>query len=234
MKFRLIAALIGLVALVGIAGAACGGGGGDEEMTREEMEALLTEMAVTIDDLPAGLDLQEGEPFQDNEAAAETDPEGPTAALARFESQGRLLSYGAGYLTADPIGAFTSGGTGLIAISLTLYEDAEGATAGTEYFRGQAENPTPGAGILQQVTKVEGKPLSFTSVADESQAWEFEGILRPEDIQIDVDFTAHMVLFRRDKVVATVIVAAIGGATPGEEVEDVVNTLDGKIVAGLE
>lgn len=232
MKIRLIVALIGLVSLVAAIGADCGGGG-DGKMSREDMEALLTEMVVTIDDLPSGLDLQE-EGFQDNEEAAELDPEGPTAALARFESQGRLLGYGAGYLTADPIGAFTSGGTGLIAVSLTLYEDAEGGTAGVDYFRGLAENPVPGAGMLQGVTKIEGKPLSFTSIADESQAWEFEGTLRPEEIQIDVDFTAHMVLFRRDTVVATVIVAAIGGATPGEEVEDVVNTLDGKIAAALD
>ncbi len=232
MKIRLIAALIGLVALVGIAGTACGGGG-DGTMSREEMEALLTEMAVTVDDVPSGLDLQE-EGFQDNEEAAEEDPEGPTAALDRFESQGRLLGYGAGYFTTDPLGAFTSGGTALIAVSLTLYEDAAGATSGADYFRGMAENPVPGAGILQGVTKIEGEPLTFASVGDESHAFEYEGTLVPEDIQIDVDFTAHMVLFRRDKVVATVIVGAIGGATPGQEVEDVVTTLDGNIAAALQ
>ena len=102
MKIRLIAALIGLVALAAIAGAACGGGSGGGQMSREDMEALLTDMAVTIDDLPSGLELQPGEPFQDNEAAAETDTEGPTAALARCESQGRRLGCCAGCVTADP------------------------------------------------------------------------------------------------------------------------------------
>ena len=233
MKIRLIAALIGLVALVAVAGAACGGGGGDGKMSREEMEALLTEMAVTIDDLPSSLDLQE-EGFQDNEEAAQDDPEGPTAALARFESQGRLLGYNAGYFTADPLGTFTSGGIGMITISLNLHEDAAGATTAMDYARGLAENPVPGAGFLQQVTKIEGQPLSFASIGDDSQAFEYHGTLRPEEVQIDVDFTAHMVLFRRDNVVAMVIVATIGGATPGEEVEDVATTLDGKIAAALQ
>ena len=233
MKIRLIVALIGLVALLAVAGTACGGGG-NGKMSREDMEALLTKMTVTTDDLPSGLDLQ-GEPqFQDNEEAAKDDPEGPTAALARFESEGRLLSYNASYFTTDPIGAFTSGGIALITVSLTLFEDAEGAASAMDYARGLAENPVPGAGFLRGVTKIESKPLSLASVGDESQAFEYKGTLRPEEVQIDVDFTAHMALFRRDKVVAMVVVATIGGATPGQEVEDIATTLDDRISAALQ
>jgi hypothetical protein len=235
MKIRLIAALIGLMALMAGAGAACGGGDGDAEMSREEMEALLTEMAVTIDDLPSGLDLQE-EGFGDNEDTAQIDPAGPTAGLAALESHGRLLGYSASYLTNDPVGMFMSGGTALITFSVNLYEDADGATAGLSYFSGLAADPVPGTGLVEDVTEIEGQPLSFTSVADESAAYEYEGTLRPAgvEMEIDVAFVANMILFRRDNVVGTVMVAAIGGATPGEEVEDVVTTLDGNIAAALD
>jgi hypothetical protein len=235
MKIRLIAALICLASLMAIVGVACGEGGGDGEMTREEMEALLTDMAVTIDDLPSGLDLQE-ETFTDNEEAAQLDREGPTAGLAAVESHGRLLGYSASFFTNDPVGDFMSGDIAMITVLINLYEDAEGASAGVEYFSEIAADPVPGGGFLEGVTKIEGQPLSFTSVGDESVAYEYNGVLRPADVpmEIDVEFVAHIVLFRRDNVMASAIVAAIGGATPGQEVEDLMNTLDDRISAALQ
>ena len=243
MRIRLIAVALALVAVPLVVGIGCGGG--DEEgpsattvpVDRPTLEAMLSSAALTLDDLPAGFVLQEpGEVFTDNEEAAETDPEGKQAALARFNEWGRLLGYEASYMTNDPLGTFINGGTALVTVSLNIFETSEGAAAGIEWGRGIAADPGQSIALFPGVISIEGEPMSFPSIGDETLAANFTGTLRPEGVEfeIDVDFVAHLVAIRQGRATAHIIVAAIGGATPGQEVEDIIRILDERLAQALQ
>jgi len=77
---------------------------------------------------------------------------------------------------------------------------------------------------------------SFPTIGDETLAARFTGKIRPQNmaVQVDVDFIAHMVAIRRGRAVAYIVVGAIGGATPGQEVEDIIRVLDARMVEALE
>jgi hypothetical protein len=241
MRTRLIALALALVALPLVVGVGCGGG--DEEGSsattvptdRPTLEATLRSIALTLDDLPAGFVLEE-EAFTDNEETAETDPEGYQAALARLNGWGRLLGYDATYMTNDPLGTFINGGTASVTVSLNIFETAEGAAAGMEWGRGIAANPSQSPSLFPGVISIEGEPMDFPSIGDETLAARYTGTLRPEDTEfdVDVDFIAHMVAIRRGRATAHIIVGAIGGATPGQEVEDIIRTLDQRLVQALQ
>jgi len=241
MRTWLIAAALAFIAVTPVVGIGCGGG--DEEgpsatatpVDRPTLEAMLKTIAPTAEDLPAGFVLQE-EAFTDNEEAAETDPEGKQAALARFNEWGRLLGYDATYMTNDPLGTFISGGTALVTVSLNIFQTSEGAAAGMEWGREVAADPSQSPSLFPGVISIEGEPMSFPSIGDETLAATFAGTLRPEDMEfeVDVDFVAHLVAIRRDRATAHIIVGAIGGATPGQEVEDIIRTLDQRLAQALQ
>jgi hypothetical protein len=243
MRTRLIAVALALVAVPLVVGAGCGGG--DEEgpsattvpVDRPTLEATLSSMTLTLDDLPAGFVLEEpGEVFTDNEEAAETDPEGKQAALARLDGWGRLLGYDATYMTNDPLGTFISGGTALVTVSLSIFQTSEGAAAGLDWGREIAADPSQSIALFPGVISIEGEPVSFPSIGDETLAANFTGTLRPEDVEfeVDVDFVAHLVVIRRGRATAHIIVAAIGGATPGQEVEEIIRILDERLAQALQ
>jgi hypothetical protein len=241
MRTRLIAVALALVAVPLVVGAGCGGG--DEEgpsattvpTDRPTLEAMLRSVALTLDDLPPGFVLQE-EAFTDNEEAAETDPEGNQAALARLDGWGRLLGYEATYMTNDPLGTFINGGTASVTVSLSIFQTAEGAAAGIEWGREVAADPSQSPGLFSGIISIEGEPMSFPSIGDETLAARFTGTLRPEgvELEVDVDFIAHLVAIRRDRATAHIIVGAIGGATPGQEVEDIIRILDERLAQALQ
>ncbi len=244
MRTWLIAVALALVAVPLVVGVGCGGGGDEEgpsattvPVDRPTLEATLSSMTLTLDDLPSGFVLEEpGEVFTDNEEAAETDPEGKQAALARLDGWGRLLGYDATYMTNDPLGTFISGGTALVSVSLNIFQTSEGAVAGMEWGREVAADPGQSIALFPGVISIEGEPMSFPSIGDETLAASFTGTLRPEDVEfeVDVDFVAHLVAIRRDRATAHIIVAAIGGATPGQEVEDIIRILDERLAQALQ
>jgi hypothetical protein len=238
MITRLIALVLALVVIPTVVGVGCGGGGGEESSAvptdRPTLEATLRTVAPTLADLPSGFVLQE-EKFTDNEEAAEADAEGAQAALARFDSWGRLLGYDATYMTNDPLGTFMKGGDAMITVSLNIFETPEGAAAGMEWGREVAADPSS-SGLFPGVISIEGESMSFPDIGDETLAATFAGTLRPEDMEfeVDVDFVAHLVAIRRDRATAHIVVGAIGGATPGQEVEDIIRTLDQRLAQALQ
>ena len=241
MKTWLIAVALAFVAAPTVVGVGCGGGGeGGPSATavpvdRPTLEAMLRSMALTLEDLPAGFVLQE-EAFTDNEEAAETDPLGKQAALARLNEWGRLLGYEATYMTNDPLGTFIKGGTAMVTVSLNIFRTSEGAAAGMEWGREIAADPSQSIALFPGVISIEGEPMSFPSIGDETLAARFTGTLRPQDmaVNVDVDFVAHMVAIRRGRATAHIVVGAIGGTTPGQEVEDIIRTLDERLAQALQ
>ena len=241
MRTWLIAIALAFVAVPLAVGVGCGGGGEEEPpatatpLDRPALEALLKSVALTFGDLPSGFALQ-WEAFSDNEEAAEFDPEGRQAALARFNEWGRLLAYDASYMTNDPLGAFLEGGTALINVSLNIFQTSEGAAAGMEWGREVVADPGQARGLIPGVIAIETEPLSFPSIGDETLAARFTGTLRPQDTEfdVDVDFVAHLVAIRRGRATAHILVGAIGGATPGQEVEDIIRTLDERLAQALQ
>jgi hypothetical protein len=241
MRTWLIALALAVVAVPAVVGVGCGGDGEEGPsatsvpVDRPTLEATLRSVAPTLDDLPSGFALQE-EAFTDNEEAAETDPEGKQAALARLDGWGRLLGYDATYMTNDPLGTFINGGTASVSVSLNIFQTSEGAAAGMEWGRGLVDDPGQSVTLIPGVISIEGEPMSFASIGDETLAARFTGTLRPEDVEfeVDVDFIAHLVAIRRGRATAHIIVGAIGGATPGQEVEDIIRTLDERMAQALQ
>ena len=222
-------ALIVLAAGVGIA---CGGGGGDGEAEptpdRPALEAMLREISLKVEDLPSGF----GEPeevFTDNEEAAVNDPEGPTEGLERLNSWHRLLGLDATFMATDLFGAFQSGGNALIRASVNIFAYEQGATDALQWGRDLLSNPDDAATLIPGVSELDGGPISFSTIGDETVASEFTGIFRAEDFQINVPFTAHIVAIRHGRGVAHLAVAAIGGAKPGPEVEELIRILDERL-----
>jgi hypothetical protein len=146
------------------------------------------------------------------------------------------LGYDARYMTNDPLGTFVNGGTASVNVSLSIFETSEGAAAGMEWGRQVAANPSQSIALFPGVTSIEGEPMDFPTIGDETLAASFTGTLRPEDTEfdVDVDFIAHLVAIREGRGTAYIIVGAIGGATPGQEVEDMIRTLDQRLVQALQ
>lgn len=234
--FIVVALALALLPLVVAVG--CGGGGEEGEslaaMDRPALEALLKRVTLRVEDLPSGFALQ-SEEFTDNEQAAEFDPEGREAALARFGEWGRLLGYQATHMTNDPLGTFLSGGNALITVAINIFRTSEGAAAAMEWGRQLVAEPGRMMGLFPGVISLEGEPLSFPTIGDETLAARLTGVFRPQDaqIEVDVDFVAHLVAIRRGPATAHILVAAIGGATPGQEVEDIIRTLDERLGQAL-
>ena len=241
MRTWLIALALAVVAVPAVVGVGCGGDGEEGPsatsvpVDRPTLEAMLRSVAPTLDDLPPGFVLQE-ESFTDNEEAAETDPEGKQAALARLDGWGRLLGYDATHMTNDPLGTFIEGGTASVSVSLNIFQTSEGAAAGMEWGRQLVDEPGQSVALFPGVISIEGEPMSFPSIGDETLAARFTGTLRPEGVEfeVDVDFVAHLVAIRRGRATAHIVVGAIGGATPGQEVEDIIRTLDERLAQALQ
>jgi hypothetical protein len=223
---------LALVAVVAVAGMACGGGGGDGEAAptpdRPTLEAWLTEIQLKTEDLPSGF----GDPdqsFTENQQAAERDPEGPTKGLERLESWGRLLGHDATFLVNDTMGTFTKGGTALIVSSISVFADEQGAIQAMQWGRDLLSNPADAETLIPNVSELEGGPISFASVGDETVAAEFTGKTQPSGVQIKIEFTADIVVIRNGKGVAYIAVGAIGGAKPGPEVEQLIRILNDRM-----
>jgi hypothetical protein len=237
MRTRLIVLALAFAVVPAVVGIGCGGGEGSSAVPtdRPTLEATLGSVAPTLADLPSGFVLQK-EGFTDNEEAAETDAEGKQAALARFDSWGRLLGYDATYMTNDPLGTFMRGGDAMITVSLNIFETSEGAAAGMQWGREIATDPSRLPGLIPGVISIESETMSFPTIGDETLAARFTGTIRPEgvELQVDVDFVAYLVAVRQGRGTAHIIVGAIGGATPGQEVEDIIRTLDERLAQALQ
>lgn len=223
-----------LMVLAVAVGVACGGGGGggdggaEPTPDRPAVEAMLRDISLKVEDLPAGFTLT-GESFSDNEQAAADDPEGPTKAKERLDGWHRLLGHDASFMVADPFGTFQKGGTALITASVNIFADEQGAAEALQWGRDLLSNPAEAAAFIPNVSDLQGGPISFPTIGDETIASEFTGIVQPEGIQIKIDFIAHIVAIRNGKGVANVVVAAIGGAKPGPEVEQIIRTLNDRL-----
>jgi hypothetical protein len=243
MRTWFIAVALALVVAPTIVGVGCGGGGGGGASAtavptdRPTLEATLKKMALLVEDLPPGFVLQDpGELLTDNKEAAEVDTTGRLASLTRLDEWGRLLGYQASYMTNDPLGTYINGGDATVTLSLSIFRTPEGAAAGMEWGRGVATDTSQAIGLIPGVIALEAKPMSFPTIGDETLAAEYKGTIRPQgmDVQIDVDFVAHLVAIRRGRATAQLLVAAIGGATPGQEVENMIRTLDERMAQALQ
>ena len=232
MRGWFVVAAVALSAVIVVVGAGCGGGGEKPKLDRATLESMLMEIAPTLDDLPPNFAATE-EKFQTNEEAAENDPDGPTAALKRYEDEGRLLGRVGAYMTNDTFGAFTNGGDAVVTVLTSIYEDSKGAAAAMDYVREVMADPARAQAIFQNVTDLQGEPMSFASIGDDTVAYRFTGVSHPEGIQVNVNFIAHAVGIRQGQGISTLVVAAIGGATPGSEVEELVRKLNERMAQAL-
>ena len=239
---------LGMTLLVGIClamlaaavGTACGGGGdGESEPTpdRPALEAMLSDIALKVEDLPEDLRgsftlTEEG--FSDNEKVAANDPEGPTVAMERLTGWHRLLGHDSAYTAKDLYGTFLNGGTAMIRASVNIFGDERGAMDALQWGRDLLSDPEDAATFIPGVAELQGEPISVPTIGDDTVAYEFTGIFKAENFDVDVPFTAHIVAIRHGHGVANVVVVAIGGAKPGPEVEAILRELDERMGEALD
>jgi len=209
---------------------------------RAEVEALLMAATLRLEDLPAGYTLDD-EVFTTNEESARDQTDllgGPTLEdLNRF---GRILGYEASYSQESSLGSLLEGGTLSLQVTTTLYEESDGADDAFEFVRDQASDPefveafeesfasSPGI----EVQDASLTAMSFAELGDERLAYEFKVSAHSTDLDQDVEFIAHLVGVRRDRLIGSVTVLAVNEASPVEELEDVARTLDERMKDALE
>jgi len=209
---------------------------------RAEVEALLMAATLRLEDLPTGYTLDD-EAFTTNEESAEDESDilaGPTLEdLNRF---GRILGYEASYSQESSLGSLLEGGTLSLQVTTTLYQESDGADDAFEFVRDQASDPelveafeesfasSPGV----EVQDASLTAMSFAELGDERLAYEFKVSAHSTDLDQDIEFIAHLVGVRRDRLIGSVTVLAVNEASPVEELEDVARTLDERMKDALE
>jgi len=227
-----------LIVLATAIGMACGGGGsgdGGAEPTpdRPTLEAMLNSITLKLEDLPGSFNVQQ-ETFTDNEQAAVIDPEGPTKGKERLDGWQRLLGYEVRFMVSDPLGAFQSGGIATITSNISIFADEQGATEALQWGRDLLSDPSAATSFIAGVSETKGGPISFPTIGDETIAADFTGMFRAEDYQVNVPFKARVVVIRHGSGEAHITVAAIGGAEPGPEVEQLARLVDGRLGQALD
>ena len=225
-----------LIVLAMAVGTACGGGGdGGAEATpdRPTLEAMLRNVTLKVEDLPGNFNLSQ-ETFSDNEQAAVLDPEGPTKGKERLDGWQRLLGYEVRFMVTDPVGAFQSGGIATITSNISIFADEQGATEALQWGRELLSDPSQAASFIPGVSQMQGGPISFPTIGDETIASDFTGMFRAEEFQITVPFKARVVVIRHGRGEAHITVAAIGGAEPGPEAEQLARLVDERLGQALD
>jgi hypothetical protein len=212
---------------------ACGGGGEKVAPTptpidRPTLEAMLHSIAFKLEDLPAGFTVT-SEVITNNEEAAATDAEGPTKAKARLDGWHRFLGEVTTYTSNDQYGAFVNGGLATITANINIFGDEQGAADSIQWGRELFNDPPRAATLTPGVSEMQGGPMSYPTIGDETIAAEFTGLFHDPQYNLDVPFTAHVVTVRQGKGVAYIIVSAIGGTKPGPEVERMIRLLDERL-----
>jgi hypothetical protein len=221
-----------LVVLAAAIGVACGGGGdgngdGEAEPTpdRPTLEAWLTEIQLKTETCLHGF----GDPhpgFTESRRPKTTGRAPPKVlSVWRASAAGTRPSF----LVTDPTGTFTRGGTALVVSSISIFADEEGAKQAMQWGRDLLANPADAATLIPNVSELEGGPISFASVGDETVAAEFTGKTQPEGVPVKIEFTADIVVVRNGKAVVYIAVGAIGGAKPGPEVDELIGILNDRL-----
>tara|TARA_B100000315_G_scaffold255146_1_gene297779 strand:- start:1990 stop:2514 length:525 start_codon:yes stop_codon:yes gene_type:complete len=100
----------------------------------------LRAMALPLEALPGALALHSAD-FTTNQEAASDDPQGTEAALANFQSWGRLLGYRVRYANEDALGIFRTGGLLAILARVVRHRAPAGAEAAFQDWERKLQDP---------------------------------------------------------------------------------------------
>jgi hypothetical protein len=207
--------------------------------SRAELETLLRAMSLKLEDLPSGFTLQE-EKFTTNEEAAKDYLDGEEQGLADYARWGRLLGYEATYSTEVSLAALMTGGTVYIAIRPTLFEDSKGASEAMEKGKASLSDPEEQAKFVEDFKKdsnwedVELALMSFAQVGDDTTAFQLTGKVSSSESAVKLTAVAQVVAIRRGRGNGMVIVSAIEGPSPIQELEAMVQKFDQRMKEALE
>jgi hypothetical protein len=209
---------------------------------RDEVEALLKAASLQQEDLPSGYTLDEEGFTTNEEAVGETsDPGEPT--LEDLNEFGRILGYNTSYSDLEKsLNALgEDGGTLSIDATTTLYDDSDGADDAFEFVRDQV-NDQEFLETYKESTEIPGveitdatiSQMSIAELGDKRLAIEVKVSAHSTDLDQDFDFIAQVVGIRRDRIIGSITVLAITAPSPGDELEDLARTLDGRMKDALE
>jgi hypothetical protein len=207
---------------------------------RAELEALLKSMALALEDLPSGFTLEE-EKFETNEEAAVDYPDGVEQGLANYARWGRLLGYQATYSTEVSLATLMAGGTVYIMVGTTLYEKPGGASEAMAEGKGRLLDSEEQAKLLEEFKKdnpswkdPQFAPMSFADVGDDTFAYQLTGKVSTTEPGLEVAAVGQFVVVRRGRAIGTVVLAALQGPSPMQELEAMVRELDERMKDALE
>jgi hypothetical protein len=207
--------------------------------SRAELEALLRSMSLKLEDLPSGFTLQE-EKFTTNEEAAKDYPDGEEQGLADYARWGRLLGYEATYATQASLTTLMTGGTIYIAVRPTLFEDSNGASEAMAKAKERVSDPEEQAKFVEDFKEdsnwedVELAPMSFAQVGDDTTAFQLTGRVSSSESAVKLTAVAQVVAIRRGRGNGMVIVSAIEGPSPIQELQAMVQKLDQRMKEALD
>lgn len=207
--------------------------------SREEVEALIKSMALTLEDLPSGFTLDE-EKFTTNEEAAKDYPDGEEQGLADYVRWHRLLGYEATYSTAPSLATLMTGGTIGIRIDIAIFQDARGASEAMARGKERLSDPEERERLIQQFQEenpefhnVEFEPMSFAQVGDDTAAFQVTGELSDPESELEATAVYQYVVVRRGRGTGIVSIAAIQGPSAIQELESMVRKLDQQMKEAL-
>ena len=192
--------------------------------TRAELEALLKSMALKAQDLPSGFSLL-NEEFTTNEEKAEeasllTSVHPTLEDLNRF---GRLLGYEMGYGRDAPLYEILfNGGTYIVEVATTVYQDSAAAHEAFEFVRRQASDPaSPEAFVegflaLRSPGSVPVSRMPVAELGDDRLASEFRFTEYSPEHGRDVALVLQIVGIQRGRGLGLVVLTAIDSPPPGQ------------------
>jgi hypothetical protein len=252
------AALLGVLALVAVSLAACGG----EEAklaatgtavvpsptpapagsTAEERDAagpVLMAASLVAEDLPEGFTFDE-EKFLTNEEAVDEELDYPGAAtLEDYNRWEQVLQYEVEYSREVP--STLTGATLSIHVTTVLYRNSTGADESFEFLRQQTSEPEYVEAVEREATE-EGReihdlgisPISFAGVGEDRMAFEATFAAYDPDAGKDLDFITQLIAIRRDRAIGSIVVRAVGSPHPLKELEGLARKLDERMKDALE
>jgi hypothetical protein len=251
------AALLGVLGLVAVFLAACGGAEETEPAatsvapsptpapagsTAEERDAagpILMASALLAEDLPEGFTLDEEKYLSNEDSINEERDYSSVATLEDLNRWGQILQYIATY--SRPAPPTLTGATLSLKEITALYRDEAGARSAFEFERMRASSPERLLDALPwpansdlNAGEASVSPISVGGMGDDRAAVQIEVTGSLPDVGSELKFFGQLLLVRRGREIGSIATVAVGSPHPVKELEALARTLDERMKAALE
>lgn len=194
-----------------------------------ELSAKIKAAALTQDDMPEGFTL-ESDSLETPEEAAQSEDDAEEA-LDRYRQWKALGFYEAGF--SGPTDALVEGGIVSIFQGLMVFKDEDGGKAALSWFKDE-ERAQDLLGTEEQGEDLKVENMSIGGVGDDSVGWRVSGKVDTGLGEEQLELLLVMGVFRQNKALAMVGIAAVGDVDAEDEVRELCEKLDSRIQEELD